>query len=133
MLLDSPASVLVLSDDASFVMLVRTVAEDTARAVRRTNTSSVLGDLAREPCPSVLVLDITVDTAHQRWALLDMLAADAFLSTIPVVVTPAASELLTGHAALLRRSRLQVWSEPFDPDDLLAAIEHVQSNPKSRR
>jgi CheY-like chemotaxis protein len=129
MQLDSPTAVLVLSDDPSFVMLVRAVADDTARAVRGTNTSGVLGDLARDPRPGVLVLDITIGTAQQRWALMDVLAADPCLSTIPIVVTPAASDLLAGHAATLSRPGLEVWSEPFDPADLLTAIERVQSKP----
>lgn len=133
MQLDSPAAILVLSDDPSFVVLVRAVAVDTARAVRGTNNSSVLGDLARDPRPVVLVLDITIGTARQRWALLDTLAADACLSKLPIVVTPAASDLVAGYADKLERPLLQVWSEPFDPVDLLDAIEGVQSNPQISR
>src|SRR5689334_3701107 len=103
MQLDSPAAVLVLSDDPGFVMLVRAVADDSARAVHGTNTSGVLGDLVRDPRPGVLVLDITIGTARQRWALLEVLAADPSLSTIPIVVTPAASDLLAGHDDALQR------------------------------
>jgi CheY-like chemotaxis protein len=123
MLLNAPASVLVLSDDPSFVVLVRAVADDTTGAVRGTDTSNALLDLAREPYPGVLVLDITIGSAPQRWALLDELAADPRLSHIPVVVAPAACALLAGHDHALQRPGLRVWCEPFDPDDLLAAIE----------
>lgn len=121
----SAATVLVLSDDPSFAMLVGAVT-GTAGAVRRTNTSKVREDLAHDPRPSVLVLDITIDTAQLRWRMLDELAADPLLSEVPIVLAPAASQLLAGHADALQRPALPVWSEPFDPGQLLAAIERVQ-------
>lgn len=114
-------------------MLVRAVVNDTARVVRGTHASSVLGDLARIPRPDVLVLDVTIGAAQQRWALLDVLSTDQCLSTIPVVVTPATSELLAGHNEALQRPVLQVWSEPFDPADLLAAIDSAQSDRERSR
>ncbi|HEY1296884.1 MAG TPA: response regulator [Chloroflexota bacterium] len=126
---DSRAVVLVLSDDPRFVTLVRAVADDATRVVRETNTGSVLSDLAHGPRPDVLVLDVTIGTAQQRWALLEKLSTDPWVSRIPIVVTPSAPDLLLGHAITLQGPGLQVWSDPFDPADLLAAIERVQWNP----
>ena len=119
--------VLVLSDAPGFNLLVHVVADDVQLPVQETSISTVLADLVREPRPGVLVLDITVDVAPERWALLQTLAADPGLAAIRVVVSPVATPLLDGHARVLQRPGVRVWSEPFDPAHLLDAIMQLST------
>ena len=114
---------MVLSSERSFVALVRSVVAEVGIDVCASKLWEAVDEGGLDPCPALLVVDLSVDHRDRAWATLDRLASNPQLRTIPIVVCPAASWLLDGRADALARSGVQVWREPYDPGQLIAAAQ----------
>jgi DNA-binding response OmpR family regulator len=113
----------VVSNNQSFVGLVRAVLDEAGVLVRGSHDWDDVAALVEDVQPAVLALDLSGNQEMRCWALLEKLQAGAATSTKPVVVCAAADWMLDGHGEELDRDQVHIWGEPFDPADLLATVE----------
>lgn len=77
----------------------------------------------RHEMPALLLLDLWVDVRQDGWDLLLQLRGDVTTTDIPAILFVEDAEFTTRKAAALAALGCTVLNKPFEPGDLLAAIE----------
>jgi two-component system chemotaxis response regulator CheY len=110
--------ILVVEDDAAIRESVEEcLAAEGHSTASVANGAEALEWLAREPVPSLLVVDLVMPVMNGA-ELIERLRADARLAAVPIVLMTAAMS-----APELKTSADTVLPKPFDLDALLAAVE----------
>ncbi|MEW6320135.1 MAG: response regulator [Acidobacteriota bacterium] len=111
-----PKRVLIVDDDDDFRLAVRRQLEAAGYLVVEARDGEAALHVARQTAPDVMTVDLMMP-GMDGWELIERLAADAALATIPVIVVSAVADRaqpLRGAAATL--------SKPIDRDGLLREV-----------
>ena len=110
-------SLLIVEDDPHIGSVLESIFQDEGYRVRWTARAREALSALADDRPHLITLDLNLPDIPGD-EVLDHLASDAELASIPVVV-------LSAYTARLRRTPqvVRVMSKPFDLDDLLATIE----------
>lgn len=117
--------ILVIDDDADIRFVIRMNLTTQGYEVVEAADGDAAVDAAREHRPAIVISDITMP-GRNGYEVLQAIRADPELRGVPVV-------FLTG-----RNSDTEIWegyvagadyylTKPFDPDELIAFVRHVES------
>jgi DNA-binding response OmpR family regulator len=73
--------------------------------------------------PSLIILDVRMDTPERGWNILELLTLDPETRDIPVIVCSAALDDLRDKEHWLAEHGIAILPKPFDIDDLYARVE----------
>jgi DNA-binding response OmpR family regulator len=121
----------VSGDDQGFDRLVRAILVETGLQVYAARAPSDVPSLVDELKPAVLLLNVAGANSERSWDLLKRLGSGPITSSLPIVICPSGDYLLNGHAVALQRAGIHVWSEPFDPAQLLIEVAAARAATKT--
>lgn len=73
--------------------------------------------------PSLVILDIRMDSPTTGWKVLDLLTLDPDTNRIPVIICTASTKLPDGKEEWLKEHGISMLPKPFDVNDLIAMVE----------
>lgn len=81
--------------------------------------------MIKERQPTILILDIRMESPEAGFAVLDLLRLDPTTTHIPVIICTAAIQLIRENEQHLRAKNCEILIKPFDLDDLLDIVKRV--------
>ncbi len=120
-----PARVAVLDDDQAVLILLRQVLTDAGYAARTLRIGAGAQDVLRLLAPAAIILDLPAAADAASWRLLALLARDAHLRRIPLVVCVPDDGHASDRAATLRHPLSTLVCKPVTLDALLAHLERL--------
>jgi DNA-binding response OmpR family regulator len=113
--------ILVVEDDDSIRMLIRTVLARTGRHVIEAANGLAGLRAAQDERPDLILLDLGLPGMHGS-EVLEHLQADEALKQIPVIIVSAWADEITAKMAR-SRGAVDVVHKPFDIDDLADRVD----------
>ena len=126
-------SLLVIDDDDDVVSLVSRALENDGWRVTTCQDAAQAHAQVKEEQPTVVLLDIALDTPGRGWSLLQHLRDDPATRNVPVIVFSSQLAQLEEREAWLLDQRISVLSKPFELDDLYDAVREFQPRQASVR
>jgi len=123
-----PPRVAVLDDDQAVLTLLRQVLTDAGYAARTLRVGTGAQDVLRLLAPAAIILDLPAADAASSWRLLALLARDAHLRRIPLVVCVPDDGHASDRVSALNHPRSTLVCKPFTLDALLTSLERLRGH-----
>jgi DNA-binding response OmpR family regulator len=120
--------ILLVQDDDILRRVHRVNFELAGFTVIETSNGSETLRQARETCPDIVVLDLTL-ASLDGWETLGELKTDAHLRAVPVVVLTSSAEE-SEELRALERGAIAFIGKPISVEDLIAAVRMALPTPR---
>lgn len=120
-----PLRVAVLDNDHVFLTLLRTVLTEAGYEAHTLRPSIGAHEVLRTLAPDAIILDLPDDAGALAWRLLALLARDAHVRHIPLLVCVPDDGHASDRASALHHPRSTLLCKPFTLDALLAHLEQL--------
>jgi len=118
----SPPLIAVVEDDQAVRDLVSTFLEDEGYRVRICSTTSDAVACITREVPSLVILDLWIETRASGWEVCAALARNPTTAPIPIIICTGVSPALREQPAHIQPRYLAFVDKPFDLVDLGSAV-----------
>ncbi len=119
----SPPLIAVVEDDQAVRDLLSSCLEDEGYHIRTCSTSADAVACITRELPSLVILDLWIETRASGWEVCGALARNPTTATIPIIICTGVSPALREQPAHIQPQYLAFLDKPFDIDDLRGAVE----------
>jgi len=120
----APRIVLLGNDDAPLSAMHALLTDAGYRTLRcRPRDVTDAHAVVKRAEADLVILDLWLAKREDGWAFLARMCADLATAQIPAIIASGQMETLPKQAEMLRTMQCHVLVKPFDPQELLCAIE----------
>ncbi len=127
----APALAAVLSHDHALLKLMRVLLTELEVEIFTDEIHAGTWEVIRRLQPNLVVVDVKLGQEHLAWEFVVALREHPSTRDIPVIACAAAGWLLEKQSPFIERYSIQVWSEPFDPGELVAMAAGLLRKPSN--
>jgi len=119
----SPPLIVIVEDDQAIRDLVSSFLQDEGYRIRTCSTTADAVACVTRELPSLVILDLWMETRASGWDVCAALASDPATATIPIIICTGVSPALREQPEQLHPHYLVFVDKPFNLADLLSAVD----------